>query len=338
MILSIFLSCCLLFTSTNIDFNESNTNILSKAQSIGFDSKNLTIKSAKDFVQNDFLIGEAKDEGYFIYSYGLDEIVEYSNSSISPYYSYNENLIYSGATNYFIENNDNYYSIIDKKYYEKSKIKKVPAINVSKEDTKKARSSEPVVTNYSIKHPEFYSQMCKDNIGYYEVGDGICGFIGLGLLIGYQDTYYNNDLMDDKFYENSDYKQGLRSKENSISKYLYDLNPKSSTTSKHIKTVMKQYASIRNVSIDYTSRWVPFFTENMILEAIKNDTPVELFGNYDFIDNVSDKDVNGHAIVAYGAKVEGKTCKYRCHFGWSGRSDVTITSCVIGSIFYFNMG
>ncbi len=337
MILSVFLSCCLLFTSTNIDFNESNTNILSKAQSIGFDSKNLTIKSAKDFAQNDFLIGEAKDEGYFIYSYGLDEIVEYTNSSISPYYSYNENLIYSGATNYFIENIDNYYSIIDKKYYEKSKIKKVPAINVSKETSQNAKSLEPVATNYSIKHPEFYSQMCKTNCGYYEVGNGICGFIGLGLLIGYHDTYYYNDLMDDKYYNEGNYKQGLCNDEYSISKYLYDLNPKSSTTSKHIKTVMKQYATLRNVSIDYTSRWVPFFTKNMILDAIKNDRPVELFGNYDYITNTSDKDVNGHAIVAYGAKVEGQTYKYRCHFGWSGCSDVTITSYVIGSIFYFNV-
>ena len=127
----------------------------------------------------------------------------------------------------------------------------------------------------------------------------IVAFIGLGMLIGYADKYKNDGIMDNKYYQDPSTKTGLKNGSESISKLLYDSNPKDSTTSMHIKTVMKDYAKSRNISISYTSRWTPFFTVTTISDALKNDTPVELFGTFKYEINDTTKSTGNHAIVAY---------------------------------------
>lgn len=126
--------------------------------------------------------------------------------------------------------------------------------------------------------------------------------------------------MDDKYYENSSTKTGLKNYDDSISKYLYDLNPKDSTTSKHIKTVLKQYAKEKNVSVDYISRWTPFFSMNDIIDEIKNDNPVEVFGNFKYESSTSSGKTGNHAIVVYELDYKDLISReFKCHLGWRWR-------------------
>ena len=137
-----------------------------------------SLKKVYDLKKNNYVIGEQGEDGYFIYSVDLKKIVEYSNKASSPYLNYNRNLIYSGPGEYFVENDDTYYSILENVEYQKNRVSKVPAIST-------------------------YSRL---NCGYFN--GGYCGFIGLGLLIGCQDKYHNDDIMDDEYLSKVEWDQG----------------------------------------------------------------------------------------------------------------------------------
>lgn len=152
--------------------------------------------------------------------------------------------------------------------------------------------------------------------------------------------------MDDDFYAEPGTKTELANEAEdgssvAISEYLYDLNPKETTTSMHIKNTMNMYAEERGLDISYYSRWIPFYSVSSIYDAIEDNIPVELFGNFTYVFN-DDIDSGGstgnHAVVAYGARFTGTGSYYwRCHLGWRGYGDVEINSGVIGSVYYFDV-
>lgn len=304
----------------------------------GFNSEKISLKKVYDLKKNNYVIGEQGEDGYFIYSVDLKKIVEYSNKASSPYLNYNRNLIYSGPGEYFVENDNTYYSILENVEYQKNRVSKVPAISTYSRlnsESKNLQGRSVTLSQYKVKHDEFFTSDCYENCGYFD--GGYCRFIDLGLLIGYQDKYHNDDIIDDKYYENYSTKTGLKNYDDSISKYLYDLNPKDSTTSKHIKTVLKQYAKEKNVSVDYISRWTPFFSTNDILDKIKNDNPVELFGNFKYESSTSSGNTGIHAIVAYELDCKDlDSWEFKCHLCWGWRNEVVVTEYVIGSIFSFS--
>lgn len=330
--------------STTIIGNEkislkNYTDLEEKAEQIGFDTNKTKLKKINDLSENKYIVGEQGKTAYFIYSIELDNVIEYSLKSPSPYLEYDDKMLYAGPGKYLIDEDNVYYSLLENVYYEKSNVNKVSAISNYKYeiDSNKINTNSMVIDSYLIKHPEFFIDDCKENCGYF--GGGYCGFIGLGLLVGYQDKYHNDNIMDDKYYHDPLTKTGLKNGDDSISKLLYDSNPKDSTTSKHIKTVLKDYAKSKEVSVDYISRWTPFFSFNDILKQIKNDNPVELFGTFSYENSSNSKteSTGAHALVAYEFDVLNlDSWQIKCHLGWKNYNEVIISGYVIGSIFSFS--
>lgn len=148
----------------------------------GFNSEKISLKKVYDLKENNYVIGEQGEDGYFIYSVDLKKIVEYSNKASSPYLNYNRNLIYSGPGEYFVENNDTYYSILENVEYQKNRVSKVSAISTSSpsrlnSESKNLQGRSVTLSQYKVKHDEFFTSGCYENCGYFN--GGYYGFIGL---------------------------------------------------------------------------------------------------------------------------------------------------------------
>jgi len=311
------------------------------------------IKTAFDFDGNEYKVVEGSPHGYLIFSVNTGVVVEYSSNSISPFYKLKGELYYGGPTFYYTQM-DNYinHTIIQENHH----INQLDNFKISSRVLNDAlyQMKDTVILDYinqgikrsdqimdkssstgTVENPEFYENL--DNFGAMS-GD-VCGFIGLNMLIAYHDKYKNEsgeDIMDDIFWTDTT-KTGLNSGNESLSKYLYDLDPKDGTTSVHIHNVMQQYSSERNLSYNHTSRYKPFYTIATVTNAIDRNTPVEVFGS---LDSPSSKGDVNHAVVVYGYKTYKNflgivyKADYTAHFGWSGYNSVVITG-IIGSIYFF---
>lgn len=316
---------------------------------------NLTIdkvKKAYDFAGNTYQIIECLPIGYMIYSVETGVFVEYSISSFSPYYNYYDNLYYGGPTYYYyFSNNTLYHTIINEKhsnldmigfsnssreFHDELTKKKDEAVLEYIKEGKEINNITPEATwERSVYYPSFFKNL--DPFGDMD-GDN-CGFIALNMMIAYHDKYKNKtdeDIMDDKYWYNPE-KTALKSFEDSLSQYLYDLDPKDGTTSVHIHNVMKKYSEERNLSYDHTSRYKPFYTIETVMNAIDRNTPVEAFGN---LGNPLGSGSVSHAVVIYKYRSKinflgiAYDADYTCHFGWYGYNEVVLTG-TIGSIYFF---
>lgn len=317
---------------------------------VGWSADGVLLKPARDFAGNEYVIGEAKDgNGHFIYNVAEEVLTEFTFKGESPYHGLYTNLIYGGAGSYFVQRGDTYVSVIESDVtYQSSEVLPYAAYRevAEEESAETAYSSVSAYANETInvQHPEFFSNLTGRKFGYYNDGEGRCGFVALGMLIAYADKYKNDNYMDNRFF-GDDAKTFLCGNSDSIGKYLYDLHPKESTTSMHIKETMNIYVEERNkflpsnqqLKFDYYSRWTPFYSNGAIAEAILNNNPVILFGGFDYAESaggVQIGSIGSHAIVCYGAQ---KVSKYywRCHLGRSDKSDVYIVDGTIGSVYYF---
>jgi len=312
-----------------------------------------SVKTVYDFDGNEYKVVEGAPQGYLIFSVNSGVVVEHSYSSISPYFNTNGKLFYGGP-NFYYSQKDNYlnHTIID----ENHNIEQIDNFKLSSRNLNEMlfQMKDTVILDYinkGIKTPEQLTDQSRatgtvDNPGFYEnldsfggMSGGVCGFIGLNMLIGYHDKYKNEsgeDIMDDIYWTDTN-KTGLKSNNESLSKYLYDLDPKDGTTSVHIHNVMQQYSNERNLTYDHTSRYKPFYTIATITNAIDRNTPVEVFGS---LGNPSSKGGINHAVVVYKYKTYKNflgivyKADYTVHFGWSGYNSVVITG-TIGSIYFF---
>lgn len=338
-----------------------------KMLSVFYDNENLqldTVKTAYDFAGNLFYIAECVPTGYFIYNPNTDTVVESSEKGYSPYIGLNENLFYGGPTYYYVFANGEYkHALLDAEILSDNQIaylqkncevgyKNIENEYLNRNSTITTMSGDP--TDKMIAHPDFYKNLT--HCGY--INGGYCGFIALGMLIAYKDKYEDNGLMDDKYWENSNTKTTLKSEytsgitvsaNNVISKKLYDLYPKSSTTSMHIHDVAKKYLAEVKKSANHTSRWKPLFTESTIRDLIDEDNPVILFGilpkkpttanlQGDAV-VLSDGDTTDHAVVAYGYTGTGN--KFIVHYGWENSfypdAKIDLGYFSLGSIYSFDL-
>ena len=175
-----------------------------------------------------------------------------------------------------------------------------------------------------------------DPCGYYcpSGSGGICGYIGLSLIIGYRDKYRDNNYMSNTYWQNSSTKNNLIDGSNSLAAHLRNKHGSSdSTDSNKIKAVSQSYFKGRNLDVTHTSKIWGTFNRNTIMDAIDADNPVLLFGS------LEDPSDNGksilHAVVAYKYTDEsgifGSTV-YTAHFGWNNYSNIFVYG-TIGSIY-----
>ena len=105
------------------------------------------------------------------------------------------------------------------------------------------------ITNKYIKNPDYYRKL--EAFGQWDgddrCPDGCCGFTGLNMLISYHDKYKNDNIMDDNYWVDNSNKTKMKAGKYSLTKHLFELAPKATTTSMHNHSVMKLYLKERKV-------------------------------------------------------------------------------------------
>lgn len=135
------------------------------------------------------------------------------------------------------------------------------------------------ITNKYIKNPDYYRKL--EAFGQWDgddrCPDGCCGFTGLNMLISYHDKYKNDNIMDDNYWVDNSNKTKMKAGKYSLTKHLFELAPKATTTSMHNHSVMKLYLKERNMSVNHYSYYWGVFNDSTVRRFIEKDVPVELF-------------------------------------------------------------
>ena len=308
------------------------------------------IITVQDFSNEKYTVIECVPRGYIIYHPNSVVFVESSPSAISPYINLTgDNLYYGGPTEYYIENDGIYYhTVIDEVIDNQTDINNMKLYSQKIKSELNSHKNIALLDYVINKDAAAYATMSKSNTyavesglslneinwfknlnqcGYYSVGDGLCGFVALNILYSFFDKFKDDNFMDDKYWVDST-KTLLKNNENSFTKYLYDLDPKSSTTSMHIHNVSKKYLNEKGITnIKHTSRYWGFFTKKTIKNLINDGYPVILFGNLEDPPGYTGKK-GGHAVVAY----QYSENEFVCHYGWNNCTEVTIVG-TLGSIY-----
>lgn len=320
------------------------------------------IKTAYDFAGNQYTVIECAPIGYLIFCDSLGSFVEYSPSSYSPYRGVDEGLYYCGPTFYYVlnqrksllrhtileneqislEDKDNYVHSCELLYdYIKEQGNSVILDYIHYE--KQTLSFAEVMASYAantvnygyLSNYDFFYNMTSP-CGYYcpTGSDGVCGYVGLSMIIGYRDRYRDDNYMNNDYWFDPNNKNYLKNGVNSFAAYLRNNHGSSdSTYSATIKAVSESYFSGSSLTVSHTSKLWGSFTRNTIMEVIDKDNPVLLFGSLEDPSN-GGRSIN-HAVVAYKYMDEsgifGET-RYTAHFGWDNYSNIYVFG-TLGSIY-----
>ena len=358
-------------SAENIGFELRLTSIfdvkLSEMKAIedNVDLKIADIKMAVDFVGNEYYIAECTPVGYMIFNADTGVFAEYSPSAISPYKGYSEKLYYCGPTFYYAEEADgilkhlimvnetisssekSQYGESCRSYYNTLIDDTNPTVVGYLNGYYGNQSFAQVVTNMTsthaengevtygyLKNYEFFYNM--EQCGYYcpPGSGGICGYIGLGLLIAYKEKYNSSaNYMNDYYWSDAAH-NNLKGGTASLAWHLRNTyGSDDSTYSTTIKEVSENYFSGRGVSVKHVSKWWGFFNNGTIMDSIDNDNPVLLFGSLLDPDN-ADNSIN-HAVVVYkyadNSGLFGET-RFTAHYGWDGYENIYVSG-TFGSIY-----
>lgn len=323
------------------------------------------IKSAVDFAGNEYYIAECSPTGYMIFNVNTGVFAEYSPSAPSPYLGYFEDLYYCGPTFYYVEGTDGdleHLIVSDEIIVGSEKANYVESCqqyyNTLVADTNQlvvnyldgqygnqsfaqvataAMSAQEEVqsTTYGyLKNYEFFFNM--EHCGYYcpPNSGGICGYIGLGMLIAYKEKYNSSaNYMNDSYWSDVAH-NNLKGGTESLAWHLRSNHgSEDSTYSTTIKETSESYFSGRGVTVKHVSKWWGFFNNNTIMNSIDADNPVLLFGNL-FNPQNADDNIN-HAVVVYKytdhSGLFGET-NFTTHYGWDGYENIYVSG-TFGSIY-----
>ena len=323
------------------------------------------IKEAVDFASNEYYIAECAPTGYMIFNADTGVFVEYSPTAPSPYLGYSEDLYYCGPTFYYVEGADGdlehliesdeiivgsekanyvescqqYYNTLvadtnqlvvnylDGQYGNQSFVQVATAAM--------STQAEIQETTYGyLDNYEFFFNM--EQCGYYSPpsSDGICGYIGLGMLIAYKEKYNSSaNYMDDTYWSDVTH-NNLKGGTDSLAWHLRrNHGSDDATYSTTIKEVSESYFSGRGVTVNHVSKWWGFFNNGTIMDSIDADNPVLLFGSL-FNPQNSNDNIN-HAVVVYKytdhSGLFGET-KFTTHYGWDGYENIYVSG-TFGSIY-----
>lgn len=160
---------------------------------------NLEIEVIHDFAGNDFILVEG-DKSYEIYT-DDNVFIEGSNSSNSPYFEEDGEKYYLGPSNYFIATDDlvtnlftgTTFSIED---YEGFSYEISPSIQTRSSTPSGDPNRTYIDTDgYTvINEADYFRNLTNFPQNWF----GECGVVALSELLGYYDTFYNDDFIDRK--------------------------------------------------------------------------------------------------------------------------------------------
>ena len=313
------------------------------------------VKTVYGFDGEEYISVECQPSGYMIYHPASGKFVETSPSAPSPYQGLTgDNLYYGGPTEYYQLRDGKYqHTVINESFCDAGDVelmaenseqisqrlcaeKNTAVLNyVESGDTGAYRAMSAASASASSGGLSTFQQNwfkgLTENFGYWETGDGVCGFVALNLLIAWFDRFKDDRFMDDKYWIDPRYKMSLQSWDLSLTKYLYDLDPKDWTTSMHIHKVCREYLEERNLhnAVDHTSLYWGLFNNSTMKGFLNSGYPIILFGSLEKPNGQGQVD---HAVVAYRYADTDRGVKYTCHYGWPNYSEVTIEG-ILGSMY-----
>lgn len=191
-------------SSAYAETNDAIPTINTFIETYNLENYSYSIKNISDFSNNTFKLYEFSDKAYAICSNDL-KFIEGSATARSPYYGYESNLYYLGPTYYFtVADNKLLHTVLQEKseipHYESYDFN---AIVKQYSDTKldnfysaKTRSSNQM--DHLITYHKYF-----ENYIHTETST-TCGITALSILLGYYDTYINDNFIPDNSYIDGD--------------------------------------------------------------------------------------------------------------------------------------
>ncbi|WP_373440218.1 putative cysteine peptidase [Metamycoplasma equirhinis] len=205
------------------------------------------------------------------------------------------------------------------------------------------QSKEDNNTNEYNEYKKIHDTVMKTNSN-----QGLCHYVALAMLLEYNEFFRSSNVFSEaqikkyfKYYRSHTFPNHFEQYEKPIPpevspKLVADLWVKHGwgaiiTTSKYLKSVaydfmFDKYAlSVHHRLAGSIRPW----------KWIRDGYPCMIYGS--FIPDPSDKynKKTGHAVVAYGMYDNGR--KLLCHYGWSGYSQVIVSSSLSGQLFLIGM-
>lgn len=330
-----------------------------------------------DFANHKYILYELDPHGYIIIDNDSLVVIESSFEVNSPYNNYkDEEKLYLGPLNYYVLENDVVYNIVyDKEYKLSEKLtnlsndfhSKIQTYHKNQMNEKESLSQTKSVTLPTgwtmIENYEYFENLTQFPNNY----TGTCGFVALSMLLGYYDTFYNDNFIPNHNITVNGASQSLLVKGKAtytgstshipISNwsvmpgttqamhdllynygyYLWSTQSGSPVvTSQLVATLndyVDDYASILENNINIEAHYTNINIHSSLRNSINNDKPsavVIINGSYTNPVNYTSEVVNFHTVVVYGYNFN--TNQYVAHFGWWPGSK-QYTSIMINSIF-----
>lgn len=361
---------CLMTIILAIFFNSSTIDsqgLLVKQYLFDMNKEDYQIKNYEtlhDFNDNVYYLYNFKPCGYAIFEGQSMSFIEGSFTTNSIYNNYNEEKFYLGPQNYFIKKNQSYYHLTNNCIYERSSLQPLSnefhLLITSKNSNNNKQAYFDLKDDYIQKNNTIYIknyQYFKNLYDFPNNVEGSCGFVALSMILGYLDTFYDDNILADHFTYQSNPKYS-RGTVDELQYFLMDYGDYVSipftqiakaATARNLYNTFFKYrvdyipaASRKNSFVVYHEG--PLIGNSIPLDEIKffinKGKPVILIMRsytYQETENGSDIKNSWHDVIAYGYSND----KFITHFGWQidGATEYILNSAIIQSyivIDYFN--
>ena len=309
----------------------------------------------KDFDNNSYLLYNFQPQGYAIFKANNLTFIEGSFASNSLYHAFSEPKYYIGPFNYYIKKDNNYYNLIDQKYYQESDLQ-LSSKNFNELINQKSNSFNNLsldlpennlkVGNWTyIENYEYFQKLYDfpDNV------DGSCGFVALAMILGYLDTFYDDRIVSDEYLKqsSSEYSRGTKDElQYLLMEYGHYINipftdVTRAATARHMYDTFSQYRKDYIPVSAWKNSFVLYHEAPLLGKSIPTDEikflidkgkPVMLImRTYTYQKTEDGSNINNtwHDIIAYGYNGD----KFMTHFGWdiNGASQYILSSAIIQS-------
>lgn len=282
------------------------------------------IKELKDFADNKYFVVELSPVGYMIYNADLTMAIEANAAAESPYTGLNENLIYAGAMNYFIQSSsetENYYQyehtvledevvVLDEtQLTELKRQSNQLAANIEESAKQVTSRIAPVVTEQTAELTNSTLIKNLSTAGFNT--DGRCVWVASAVIVWYHKISWNWTNLAPNGWS---------------SQLVDDIrgDRKTAATLSDARWALKSYvAAVGGIPDGYAAMDTIYPKSSTIFERVSSNIPV-MIGSTN-MPNPNGGDTMSHAVVVH--KVARKARKnwigtsysdyrYWAHFGW----------------------
>lgn len=304
-----------------------------------------SIKHVNDFAGNSYTVVECSPTGYIIFNDEAALVLESAENSPSPYLGKTENLYYAGPTHYYYyDSTQNTYthSVLETRLSEEEVISRTEVCQAAQialiEDTDialknyietgtQSRTATPLASStytYVGDNRDFFEEMdTQEEMSYWAIGNGACGYVASSIVLLYYHNFYNDDIIDTDTYPLD--ANGYYTGEDFTADLYQDIGVDTlgygnSLNASKVATVMRTYLkNERDITVNTWYLNMP--SKSDVVAQLKEDRPVV------YVDRWNDPSSSGgtvdHDIVIYGYNSSNKLI---AHFGWAGYTHVEASS------------